>query len=101
MPLLSVWFGEFPAPSVGVFSRLLFRFSPLVSFVFLSFFHLIIIMILFGFLFCFVFLGGKKPISSFFFPPPIPVHPGPLLPQSVSSLVLSRVYVLFGFSSLG
>lgn len=68
----SVQFGEFPTPSVGVFlvfcSVFLLWFS---SFLFLLFMR--------GFfvLFCFI-LEGKKPISSFFFPPPIPFTQPPL-----------------------
>lgn len=45
--------------------------------------------------------GGKNRSVRFFFPLPSPFSPSPSYPQSVSSLVLSRVSVLFGFGFLG
>lgn len=92
MLLLSVWFGEFPTPSVGVFlvfrSVFLFWFS---FFLFISFFF-------FLFFFGFVSFWGEKSSGSFF--PSHSLHLVLFSPK-VTRLWFCLVSVLFGFGFLG
>lgn len=87
MPLLSVRFAGSQHLLLECFSSSVF--SSLVSFAFLSFFFLFIIIIII-FWFCFLLKRGGK-VSWFLFFGSLPSPPpGPLLPQRLSSSVVSR-----------
>lgn len=90
---MPVWFGlVFPAPSVGVFSRL-----PLFSFGFLFFFFFLFLSPPF-FFFSFVFLRGG--MDWFSFPPTPPLHLLPASPRATGLWFLSRFRAV-GFLFLG